>query len=239
MKKRSARSPAQEATLLEAAKALEAAASATTPAEMESRAAEAAAEAIRLSEVACAEQLAVEAAAEAEADRLAAEEGLCLLRAPTTGGYKGVKRDKNLSTRPFYAQLKQNGQCKSLGYFVTAKEAALAYARAKGQKACVGSSDAPSTSEEATEQTELTESDRCAAAEGLELVRAPGSSGYKGVKHHKDHRHRLRPYEARTWVDGKTKSLGRFSTAKEAALAYARAKAHAPPPIRPTIGRAD
>ena len=46
-----------------------------------------------------------------------------------------------------------------------------------------------------------TEADRLAAAEGLELVGAPEtSSGYKGVKHHKDHRHKARPYEARSWV---------------------------------------
>ena len=48
--------------------------------------------------------------------------------------YKGVKFDKNCDRRPYYAQIKEKGKCRSLGYFATAKEAALAYARAKDIK---------------------------------------------------------------------------------------------------------
>ena len=60
---------------------------------------------------------------EAEVDAAAAAEGLKLARAETTGGYKGVKRDRHCASRPFNAQIKKNGHCKSLGYFATAKEA--------------------------------------------------------------------------------------------------------------------
>ena len=66
-----------------------------------------------------------------------------------------------------------------------------------------------------------------ASAEGLQLAHAPDtSSGYKGVKLHRDKRHRSRPYEARTTINGRTVSLGRYTSAPEAALAYARAKAN-------------
>jgi len=173
------------------------------------------------------------AAAEAEAERLADEEGLWLVPADTTGGFRGVKLDKNCRERPYYAQVKVGGKCTSLGYYATAKEAALAYARAKGQKKPPESTLANTCTDLALVARE-TEIDRLVEAEGLRLIAAPElPSGYKGVKHHKDSRHRLRPYEARTWAHGRTKSLGRFPTAKEAALAYARAKAAGeqdPPP---------
>jgi hypothetical protein len=221
-------------------------------------AAEAAAEANRLATEASRVAAAAEArlaeeeedarmAAEAQAEAAALAEGLMLVPSDTTGGFKGVKKDKNLSTRPYYAQIKENGHCKSLGYFATAKEAALAYARAKGLKASAPALALPAPSEpgaagasssalvavgeggevgEVGEGGEPSEADKLAAAEGLILVPAPGSaSGYKGVKHHKDKRHRTRPYEARITVSDKTRSLGRFASAKEAALAYARAKA--------------
>ena len=136
--------------------------------------------------------------AEAEAERIAATEGLKLVPSNTTGGYRGVKKDKNLSSRPYYAQVKQNGKCKSLGYFATAKEAALAYARAKGIKT-IAEAGVP---EEGTEESEV---DRLASVEGLTLIPAPDiPSGYKGVKFHKDKRHKRRPYEARTTVGGRT-----------------------------------
>ena len=84
------------------------------------------------------ERLEANALAEAEAERQAAAEGLVLEVANTTGGYRGVKKDMKHgrgSGKCFEATIGMQGEAKyvqkSLGYFATAKEAALAYARAK------------------------------------------------------------------------------------------------------------
>jgi len=62
-----------------------------------------------------------------------------------------------------------------------------------------------------------------AANEGLTLRLAPGSkTGYRGVKHAKGAGRLRRPFEAQLTVDRRKKYLGHFSTAEEAALAYAR-----------------
>ena len=176
------------------------------------------------------------------AEREAEEEGLMLVRADTTGGYRGVKRDRNCPTRPFNAQIGLNGHCKSLGYFSSAQEAALAYARAKrdyhGTVSTASSAAARPelriTKKQAasalaswgSDTVELEEeAEAQAKAEGLVLVRAAGQGGYKGVKKRNDHS-RTKPYEAKIWLDGKTRSLGHFATPKEAALAYARAERH-------------
>ena len=66
-----------------------------------------------------------------------------------------------------------------------------------------------------------------AAAEGLELVRAENSSGFKGVK--RSTKHINKPFQAVPYGGGgragKTLYLGSFATAEEAALAVARALA--------------
>ena len=63
----------------------------------------------------------------AEAHTAAAEEGLALVRAENSTGFKGVYRGgaKSSAGKPFKAELRN----KSLGYFATAEEAALAVAR--------------------------------------------------------------------------------------------------------------
>ena len=63
-----------------------------------------------------------------------------------------------------------------------------------------------------------------AEAEGLVLLRSSESAtGFVGVCHKPG---RTKPYEARLWTSGRKKeNLGSFSTAEEAALAYARALA--------------
>ena len=66
----------------------------------------------------------------AEAVRLANDEGLKPERANNASGYKGVQYHKDLKSKPFEAQISQGGEKQSLGYFATAEEAALAYARA-------------------------------------------------------------------------------------------------------------
>ena len=158
------------------------------------------------------------AAAAAAAERMAAEEGLVLIPASTTGGYRGVKLDKHCASRPYNALIGKDGHTKSLGYFATAKEAALAYARAKKDATGVVPPQPFLTEHEADEYAAA-----AAASEGLELVPTESDGRFKGVKKHKCKR--SRPYEAKIWMDGKTKSLGHYMTAREAALAYARAKA--------------
>jgi hypothetical protein len=68
----------------------------------------------------------------AEAQAQAAAEGLVLQRsAKNATGFMNVKHDERTKSRkPFAAQIYSDGQLKHLGSFVTAEEAALAYARA-------------------------------------------------------------------------------------------------------------
>ena len=81
---------------------------------------------------------------------------------------------------------------------------------------------------------------RQAEAEGLTLLRSESSrSGYKGVGFNSG---RPKPYHAQLRRAGKQVSLGAFSTAEEAALAYARTPeaqaalaAAAAPPAPPTM----
>ena len=59
----------------------------------------------------------------------AKREGLELVLAPgTVSGYRGV-HFVNGSPKPYQARLQRGGECVSLGYFATAEEAALEYAR--------------------------------------------------------------------------------------------------------------
>ena len=76
-------------------------------------------------------------AAEARAE--AASEGLTLRPSESTGGYFGVSWHGSLSRleRPFQARISRLGEAVNLGYFATAEEAALTYARAKSHKVTV------------------------------------------------------------------------------------------------------
>ena len=64
---------------------------------------------------------------------------------------------------------------------------------------------------------------RQAETEGLTLLKADTSSGYRGVSF--DSRKKTKPYSAQVWRASKYVRLGRFATAEEAALAFARASA--------------
>ena len=70
----------------------------------------------------------------AEAHAAATAEGLALVRAENSSGFKGVFRPsrKSSTSKPFEAQLTHGGRQKYLGTFATAEEAALAVARALG-----------------------------------------------------------------------------------------------------------
>ena len=102
------------------------------------------------------------------------------------------------------------------GSYATAEEAALRYARSpEGMAAAAAAAAAPPmTAEEAVRQAE---------AVGLTLVKADNFSGYLGVRCYSSRRNLTKSYEAiGPRGGGKTKSLGYFATAEEAALCRAR-----------------
>ena len=69
-----------------------------------------------------------------------------------------------------------------------------------------------------------------AVAEGLRLHLSSSSiTGYKGVCD------RSGRFDAQHWVGGRNVKLGRFDTAVEAAVAYARAVGEYQPPAPPTV----
>jgi len=171
-----------------------------------------------------------------EALRRAEAEGLTLRRSESSStGYKGVSFKSNIKTRPYHAQVWRVGRNVSLGFFETAEEAALCYARTPEAQAAVAAASAPPAPPPVTAEEAL----RQAEAEGLTLLRAESSnSGYKGVTFYSS---RPKPYQAYVRRDGKNVTLGFFATAEEAALVYARtpearvavAAAAAPPAAPP------
>eukprot|EP00964_Phaeocystis_antarctica_P104567 scaffold69661_cov63-Phaeocystis_antarctica.AAC.4 len=154
-----------------------------------------------------------------EAVAQAAAEGLTLERSNRTAGYRGVSYKVEKSR--YQANVWRSGKQVSLGSFVTAEEAALAYARTPEAQAQVaaasGPKPAPLTAQEAVAQ---------AAAEGLRLEPSNSAAGYKGVSYKVDNAN----YQAQMWRSGKNVHLGNFVTAEEAALAVARADARTDPP---------
>ena len=169
-----------------------------------------------------------------EALRQAEAEGLTLLRSDeSASGFKGVTFHIGLG-RPYHTAVWRGGAAVYLGGFVTAEEAALIYARTPEAQAAAAAAPLPPpmTAEEALRQAE---------AEGLTLMRSESSAtGYKGVSWTK--RPEAKPYCAKVTRSGKTVTLGRFATAEEAALAYARspeaqaaAVAAAAPPAPPPM----
>ena len=160
-----------------------------------------------------------------EAWQQAQAEKLTLLVAESKTGYFGVNLSKPGKPKPYQAQVRCGGKKVHLGYFATAKEAALGIARSpEGQAVAAERAAAavPLTSEEARQQ---------AQAEGPTLVEADESkTGYYGVTHRPG---RSKPYETRVWRGGKDVYLGSFTTAEEAALCIARS-----PEGRAAAGRA-
>ena len=130
---------------------------------------------------------------EAEARRLAAEEGLQLVPADNATGWKGVS---HLSTpnliKPFQAQIRQGGKDRSLGTFATAAEAALAYARHLGPAGCAAATAPPAAPEPPMTEAEAR---RLAAEEGLVLVPADNSTGFKNVRYD-NKSHKSKPFKA-------------------------------------------
>jgi len=150
----------------------------------------------------------------------AEEEGLELQRGTrrdNTSGFLGVRKSTAVQSRPYGAQRKRDGKREHLGYFTTAEEAALAYARALGPEGCAAAAAARAEVSMTAEEAQ-----RLAAAEGLVLVRSSSNAmGFVGVFNHRPGR--PKPYQARQRRDGKMQHLGYFATVEEAALAVARA----------------
>ena len=152
------------------------------------------------------------------------------IRKDNTTGYKNVVY--NRSEKKF----RLDGKSVFLGSFDTAKEQATAYARSE-----YGRADAAKMLQPRPTPTAAgAEAVRQAKAEGLTLATSSGSnSGYKGVTFCPK-RQGSKKYQLQVRVGGKQVSLGRFTTAEQAALFYARREAGrdtsdltAPPPPPP------
>ena len=134
-------------------------------------------------------------------------EGLTLLKADNNSGYFGVCHRPG-RPKPYEAQVRRGGKVVTLGFFVTAEEAALCIARSpEGREAAKrAAAPPPLTSEEAQQQ---------ARAEGLTLLKSDNKTGYFGVCH--SYPGEPKPYAARVKRGGQLVHLGHFVTAEEAA----------------------
>ena len=163
-----------------------------------------------------------------EALRQAEAEGLTLLKSESSStGYKGVGFNISCKTKTYQAEVRRCGKKVSLGRFLTAEEAALAYARSPEAREAVEAAAAPPAPPPLTAEEAL----RQAETERLTLQKSESSNtGYKGVRFVSGRR---MPYLVKVKRGGKTRFLGYFATAEEAALAVARASAAQTAPAQP------
>ena len=133
----------------------------------------------------------------------------------STTGYKNVNYDRG--NNKFKAQVRIGGKSVSLGYFDTAEEAAVAYARSEYGRADAAKLLQPRTAPTAAGAEAIRQAER----EGLTLVASSSNSGYKGVTF-KPKKQRTKKYELTVRVGTKKVTLGYFATAEQAALFYAR-----------------
>ena len=142
------------------------------------------------------------------------------------------------NSKNFVAEVKDGGKRVHLGYFNTAEEAAVAYARSE-----YGRADAAKLLQPRPAPTPAgAEAIRQAEREGLTLTASSSSNtGYKGVCY-RPKQQGSQKYELKVRDGGKQVRLGLFATAEEAALFYARREAGrdtlasdltAPPPPPP------
>jgi hypothetical protein len=119
-----------------------------------------------------------------EAIAAAAVEGLTLLGAKNETGFKYVSRkSRGGSSKPFEAKLRHGERYEVLGSFATAEEAALAVARFLGPAvvAAALAGTLPDGRFKAAPEEAAAEAHAAAAAEGLTLLRAENSKGFKYV----------------------------------------------------------
>ena len=149
-----------------------------------------------------------------EALRTAEAESLVLEKSESSTGFVGVA---SMPTNRLGHKFKAIRRSQEIGRFVTAEEAALAFARDVAR--------CPPLQKKRAAVPRMTAEEALQAAknEGLQLVPSPGSkSGYKNVSGNGLPGDQFRWAAARR-VDGRTENLGRYHSAEEAALAYARA----------------
>jgi len=152
----------------------------------------------------------------------------------STTGYKNVSYKRR--EQKFEAKVNDGGKRVSLGHFDTAEEAAVAYARSEYGRADAAKLLQPRAAPSAAGAEAIRQAER----EGLTLAASSsGSSGYKGVSYCPK-QSGTKKYELRVKIGGKDVHLGRFATAEQAALFYARREAGrdtsdltAPPPPPP------
>ena len=159
------------------------------------------------------------AAAAAAALRQAEAEGTELLLAPgTASGYAGVVVQPRAVAFPYRAQIRKDGTTVGLGSFICKEEASLCYSRALGAEGLARRKAEMSKRAAAVPTDE--EIFAQAASEGLELIPAANTTGYKGVA--KYARNKTKPFEASVFMNGTRKALGTYPSAAAAALACAR-----------------
>ena len=151
-----------------------------------------------------------------EALEMAARRGLDLQRSDNQSGYKHVVINRAAGKdRMFQLQVRGDGQQTHLGSFATPEEAALQYVMREAGGGSVQGGDEPAArAQEALDAAEQ---------EGLALLRSAHGTGFRFVSYDKSKQ--ARPYVLQVTQGGQQKVIGRFVTAEEAALDYARREA--------------
>ena len=156
------------------------------------------------------------ASSQDDAKRQALAEGLILMRSdrPSHHGYLCVSRDSTHIGRPYSTVVRRNGRQVSIGRFTTAEEASLCFARSpEGKDAALKfAASKPMTAADAIRQ---------AAKERLTLLTTSNPTGFTNVY---DTACDKWPYQVCVHRSGKCVTLGRFATAEEAALCFARSE---------------
>ncbi|EOD17936.1 hypothetical protein EMIHUDRAFT_95783 [Emiliania huxleyi CCMP1516] len=166
-------------------------------------------------------------AAGAEAVRQADREGLSLATGGSNSGYKGVTYcPKRKGSKKYQLMATVGGKSVFLGWFATAEQAALFYARREaGRDTSDLTAPPPPPPPPAPSSAAGADAVRQAGREGLSLATSSSSnSGYKGV-YYCPKRKGSKRYELKESVGGKVASLGFFATAEQAALFRARREA--------------
>ena len=172
---------------------------------------------------------AMEGAEAAEAEVVEEAAGLRLhLNSRNQTGYAGVHYNHTVTAKgrqyprakPYYARVWCDGRSTSLGYFATAIEAAVAYARYVGSAA----EEEEAEKEEAETAEAVDEAKAAEDAEGLRLhLSARNQTGFRGVfRVDSATDEGVKLFRARVQRGGRDTHLGCYATARQAAVAYAR-----------------
>ncbi|EOD29077.1 hypothetical protein EMIHUDRAFT_113864 [Emiliania huxleyi CCMP1516] len=134
-------------------------------------------------------------------------------------GFKGVSKVGSGAT-PYRVSVQRGGTTVTLGYYSTAEEAARVYAATPEGIADLAARNAPPTPRPAKRAAPLPAAAPPVLFDGVELITSERSnSGFKCVSKLNNG---ATPYYVQVWRKGTTVTLGRYATAEEAALRYAR-----------------